>query len=74
MSEDVKSKELKVRVATGKGSLREIYWEGGGEVPQVLNGLYTGIQDAQRDIVKYLSTKRVVSDEPKPSKRGSKEL
>lgn len=68
------SKELKVRVAAGKGSLREIYWEGGGEVPQVLNGLYTGLQDAQTDINKYILGKEVTLDEPKQSKRRTKEL
>lgn len=74
MSEEVKSKELRVRVAAGKGSLREIYWEGGGEVPQVLNGLYTSIGAAHSDIKKYISTKGVVKDEPSQSKPRSKKL
>jgi hypothetical protein len=68
------SKELKMRVAAGKGSLREVYWEGGGEVPQALKGLYTSVQDAQVDINKYLSTKETVKDEPKHSKRRTKEF
>lgn len=63
-----------MRVAAGKGSLREVYWEGGGEVPQTLKGLYTSVQDGQVDINKYLSTKETVKDEPKHSKRRTKEL
>tara|TARA_R110002096_G_scaffold49054_1_gene129861 strand:+ start:260 stop:469 length:210 start_codon:yes stop_codon:yes gene_type:complete len=68
------SKELKVRVAAGKGSLREVYWEGGGEVPQVLTGLYTGLHSAQADIDKYILSKGVLEDATKQSKRRTKEL
>lgn len=68
------SKELKVRVAAGKGSLKEIYWEGGGEVPQVLTGLYTSLQDAQVSITKYMNDKGAPTNDAKPSKRRTKEL
>lgn len=68
------SKELRIRVAVNKGSLREVYWEGGGEVPQVLNGLYTSVQDAQSDISKYMSTKGAVKDESIQIKPRSKKL
>ena len=68
---EIKRKELRIRVAAGKGCMREIYWEGGGEVPPALNGLYTSIQDAQKGIAKYLQEK---VDATKSSKRGTKEL
>ena len=66
------SKVLKMRAAQGKGSLREVYWEGGGEVPQTLSGLYTSVQEAQYAIDEYMSTKETEVDEPKQSKRRTK--
>lgn len=69
MSEEktaIKRKELRIRVAAGKGCMREIYWEGGGEVPPALNGLYTSIQDAQKGISKYLQEKVDATTNSKP--------
>lgn len=74
MSTEVKSKELRIRVAAGKGCMREIYWEGGGEVPKSLNGLYTSIQDAQKGIQKYMANKEDSKDESIQSKPRSKKL
>jgi hypothetical protein len=68
------SKELKIRVTQGNGSLKDIYWEGGGEVPQALSGLYTGHIAAQVAIDKYLLDKGVLEDGADKRKRRTKEL
>jgi hypothetical protein len=51
------SKELKFRAV---GPSFSIYWEGGGEVPKALKGLYTSRGQAQAAIDKWEVTK------PKP--------
>jgi hypothetical protein len=64
------SKELKVRNAA-YGSLKEVYFEGGGEVPAKLNGQYTSVPEAEKAIATYLGEK---TNATKSSKRGNKEL
>jgi len=64
------TKELKVRNAP-YGSLKVVYFEGGGEVPAALNGQYTSVPEAEKAIIKYLGEK---IDVAKSSKRGTKEL
>jgi len=48
-------KELKIRYA--KNNSYEIYYEGGGELPKELHGLYTDHRTAQRAIDKYLTNR-----------------
>ena len=54
---------------TVKGSLKEpvinsngygytISWEGGGEVPAALSGMYTSPTEAHKSIEKYMRTRR----------------
>ena len=56
-------KELKIRIRNGTNHF-EVYFEGGGEVPQILTGLYTTENFAQRAIETYKITKR-------PSTKGT---
>ena len=60
------TKELQVK---SKGFSFGVAWFGGGEVPQILSGLYTSQGDAQEAIDLYLSTRRV--RKPKDGKRKS---
>lgn len=53
------SKEFLVRTNRRMGTMKEVYVEGGGEVPQILQGLYTDAGTAERAIGLYLSTRRV---------------
>jgi len=55
-------KELKIRYASNNAY--EIYYEGGGEVPAALRGLFTDHRTAQRAIDEYLITrnKKAVKD------------
>lgn len=62
------SKELKVKNAV-YGSLKVVYFEGGGEVPGALSGQYTSVPEAEKAIVTYLGEK---IDAAKSSKRGTK--
>lgn len=50
-------KELKIRYT--QPSAFEIYYEGGGEVPAVLQGRFTDRGQAQKAIDQYLLTKPV---------------
>ena len=63
-----KVKEFKVRSSARMGSMKEIYVEGGGEVPKDLSGLYTDAGAAGRAIDKYLSTRRNRPNRPKAEK------
>lgn len=49
-------KALKVR-ANPKGPHYQIYWEGGGELPFELSGLYTTISQAEMAIFTFLKSK-----------------
>lgn len=60
------SKEL---IAYTDGFLVRIRFDGGGEVPEDLKGLYTSKLNAQEAIDAYLSTRRV--RKPKDGKRES---
>ncbi len=44
--------------ARSNTSLYEIYFEGGGEVPQALKGLYTSHTEAQRAAASYANSRR----------------
>lgn len=54
----VVEKEFKVRVNARMGSMKEIYVEGGGELPKVLSGMYTDVGMAQKAINLYKTTRR----------------
>ena len=49
------SKEL---VLESTGFMFRLSWEGGGEVPQALSGLYTSAAEAEKAKQAYLSTRR----------------
>lgn len=53
-----KEKEFKVRTSRRMGSMKEVYIEGGGEVPADLKGFYTDAHSAQKQIDLYLATRR----------------
>jgi hypothetical protein len=55
---DVKEKEFLVRTSRKLGSMKEIYVEGGGEVPGALDGFFTDASTAQKSIDQYLLTRR----------------
>ena len=57
-------KELKIRY--GGHNLYEIYYEGGGEVPAVLQSKYTDHRVAQRAIDEYLTAR--------PAKKTAKKV
>ena len=62
------TKELKVRPVKAKGSVYEIYFEGGGQVPDTLKGLYTRISNAMQAIKYYTppkTEKKVAKNESK---------
>lgn len=46
-------KQLKIQPVPQKGSVYQIRYEGGGQVPDKLNGLYTSKQTAQSAIDRY---------------------
>lgn len=52
------SKELKTRPVKGLGTMLEIFYEGGGEVPAALSGQYTSTSVAQTAITAYLSQRK----------------
>ncbi|MBL4940479.1 MAG: hypothetical protein JKY81_02305 [Colwellia sp.] len=62
------TKELRVRVAANQGSMHEIYYEGGGQVPESLSGLYNKVTYALHAISQYKPVKRTKKD----SKDGQK--
>lgn len=49
-----KEKQLEVRIARNVGSIYEIKYAGGGQVPDNLSGYYTKRVDAQRAIDTYV--------------------
>lgn len=51
-------KELKVRTVPLKGSVYEVYYDGGGQVPEVLKGMYTSIRNALMAISYYTPPKK----------------
>lgn len=52
------SKELKVRAVKGMGTMLEVYYEGGGEVPEILSGQYTSSSVANTAIKAYLEQRK----------------
>lgn len=52
------TKELKVELADNQGTLYEIRYEGGGQVPEFLKGLYTSRNIANDRIRQYLTTEK----------------
>ena len=59
------SKELKVRVVPNKGVLYELYFEGGGQLPESMSGCFTTKLAAQRRADTY------VAPEPKAEKKAT---
>lgn len=59
------TKKLNIRPATNKGSLYEVYYEGGGQVPGCLSGLYNRRSVAWAAVEKYVppAPKKVTKDE-----------
>lgn len=55
-------KELKIRIRNNTSHC-EVYYEGGGELPQVLSGLYTNATLAQQAIDTYKTTKKPTTKE-----------
>lgn len=52
-------KQLKARTRPNAGSMYEIYYEGGGQLPGHLTGLYSSELEATRAINKHMSEKKV---------------
>jgi hypothetical protein len=61
-------KELRIRMSKTHPMCYEVYYEGGGEVPQVLLGKYTTPTKAQTDIDIYLRKR----EETPSGRRSSK--
>ena len=61
------SKEFKVRSSRKLGSMKEVYLDGGGEIPVALSGYYTDANTAQKDIDLYLLNRRDRSPKTKAS-------
>ena len=59
-------KKLEVKIAQNKGSVYEIRYQGGGQTPDSLTGLYTTRANAQRDIDSYVPAR------PKKVKKDGK--
>lgn len=55
-------KQLLTRPVKGMGTMLEVYYEGGGEVPEALSGQYTSRSVADTAIKTYLSTRRKKSN------------
>lgn len=58
-------KQLEVRIVPNRGSVYEIKYQGGGQVPDSLLGMYTTRVNAQRDIDNYIPArpkKKVTKD------------
>jgi hypothetical protein len=52
------SKLLKARWSADKASLVEVYYEGGGKLPEILSGAYTSKKDATKAIDLYLANSK----------------
>lgn len=52
------AKEFKIDIVENDGSLYEIGFVGGGQVPQFLKGKYTSRTIAQQKINQYLATEK----------------
>ena len=64
------TKELRVRLAAGQGAMHEIYYEGGGQVPEALSGLYNKVTYALHAISQYKPVKRNKKDSKDGKKSG----
>ncbi len=52
------TKELIVDLAENQGALYKVRYEGGGQVPEFLQGLYTSRVEAGNRIKQYLATEK----------------
>ncbi|ADX87692.1 hypothetical protein [Vibrio phage JSF23] len=52
------TKEFKVEITDNEGTLYEIKFEGGGQVPEFLKGQYTSRAFAWQRIKQYLATEK----------------
>ena len=68
------AKSLQYRVKPNAGSLFEIYWEGGGQVPDVLGGLFNSAGLAKQAILIFQAavTAKVQARQDKPKRRVQK--
>lgn len=53
-----KEKKLIVELLPNEGTLYVIRYEGGGQLPQFLEGKYTSYAEANRRITQYLTTEK----------------
>lgn len=65
------ARSLNYRVKPNAGSLFEIYWEGGGQVPDCLLGVYNSAGIAKQAILTFRSTvsAKVDARQNKPKRR-----
>lgn len=71
----MESKELKIRPHKAGPMMYEVYYEGGGELPRELSGLFTSPSFAQREIDLYKirrshSTKKVAKKKVEDKSEG----
>ena len=62
-------KELAVRMQPN-GRMYEIYYEGGGELPECLRSTYTTKRIARADLANYVNTKKKVQKNATSKKTG----
>lgn len=67
-------KELKVRFSSKIPNAFEIYYEGGGELPECLSGGYTDIRKANEAIEEYKRFKSKESELKKEIKKAKEEV
>jgi len=68
----VESKKLIVRLKPNAGSMKEIAYEGGGQVPDILSGAYNRIKAAEEAIALYMAAKSKPKREYRKSKSNGK--
>jgi hypothetical protein len=52
------SKQFKIRAAVDMQSMKEVYVDGGGQLPNELSGMYTDARQAQWAIDRYLANRK----------------
>ena len=68
----MESKQLIVRLKPNAGSMKEIAYEGGGQVPDCLSGAYNRIKAAEKAIADYVAEKAKPKREYRKSKSNAK--
>jgi len=67
-------KELKVTLVPNSGSMYEIYYVGGGEIPEALKGMYTSEYIANVRVIQHLMEEKVKLQEAANRKRKSERM